>query len=233
MNKMGRRPGPSTTRGEIVAAAAVSFSRVGFEATSVRGVAADAGVDPALVRRFFGGKEQLFGAVMVSVFRPEEAVAGLLRGPRGRLGERLAGYVLDVVGEVEAPGPLLGLIRSAATSERAAALAREFLAKEMLGKLTRSLGVDHPELRAGLAASQLVGFVIARYVVRVDALVAAGREELVAWLAPALQRYLTGRAPLPADGHRVALLPAAAPASPEAGSGTATPTGKAPEVSGP
>jgi hypothetical protein len=141
--------------------------------------------------------------------------------------------VLDVVGEVEAPGPLLGLIRSAATSERAAALAREFLAKEMLGKLTRSLGVDHPELRAGLAASQLVGFVIARYVVRVDALVAAGREELVAWLAPALQRYLTGRAPLPADGHRVALLPAAAPASPEAGSGTATPTGKAPEVSGP
>jgi hypothetical protein len=96
---------------------------------------------------------------------------------------------------VEAPGPLLGLIRSAATSERAAALAREFLAKEMLAKLTRSLGVDHPELRAGLAMSQLVGFAVARYVVRVEVLVSARREELVAWLAPTLQRYLTGRVP--------------------------------------
>ncbi|WP_207756670.1 TetR/AcrR family transcriptional regulator [Nonomuraea cypriaca] len=185
----------SNTRGQIVAAAAASFTSLGYEGTSMRQVAAAAGVDPALVRRFFGGKEQLFRAVVASVFQPEEAVALLLDGPRGRLGERLAGYVLGVLGEVERPGPLLGLLRSAATSEPAAALVREFLAEELLGRVTRSLGMDHPELRAGLAAAHLVGLAVARYAVRVDTLVSAGPDELTAWLAPALQRYLTGKAP--------------------------------------
>jgi AcrR family transcriptional regulator len=195
MNRTGRRPGASTTREEILAAAAEAFSVGGYEATSVRQVAAAAGVDPALVRRFFGGKEQLFGAVVTDVFRPEHAVAMLLDGPRGRLGERLVTYVLRLLGEVERPGPLLGLMRSAATSEPAAALIRSFLADDMLGKVTRRLGVDQPELRAALAAGQLVGLAITRYAVRADALVAAEPDELAGWVAPVLQRYLTGRAP--------------------------------------
>ncbi|WP_433442952.1 TetR family transcriptional regulator [Nonomuraea sp. CA-141351] len=193
--RTGRRPGTSTTREEIVSAAALAFSTGGYEATSMRQVAADAGVDPALVRRFFGGKEQLFSAVVTSVFQPEQAVAMLLDGPRGKLGERLAGYVLGLLGAVDRPGPVLGLMRSAATSEHAAALIREFLANDMLGKLTHKLGVDHPELRAALAASQLVGLAIARYAVRVEALIASEPGELIDWVAPALQRYLTGRAP--------------------------------------
>ncbi|WP_188193555.1 TetR/AcrR family transcriptional regulator [Nonomuraea sp. SYSU D8015] len=195
MARTGRRPGTSTTREQILAAAAAAFSAGGYEATSMRQVAADAGVDPALVRRFFGSKEQLFGAVMASVFQVEDAVGMLIEGPRSKVGERLAGFVLDLLGDVERPGPLLGLIRSGATSEQAAAVAREFLAKNMLGEVTRSLGVDHAEMRAALAASQLVGFAITRYAVRADALVTAERSQLVAWLAPTLQRYLTGRAP--------------------------------------
>ncbi|MEV4109871.1 TetR family transcriptional regulator [Nonomuraea sp. NPDC049695] len=165
------------------------------KATSVRQVAAEAGVDPALVRRFFGGKEQLFSAVVTEAFQPERAVVMLLDGPRGKLGERLAAYVLQLLGEVERPGPLLGLMRSAATSEHAAALIRSFLADDMLGKVTQKLGVDHPELRAALAAGQLVGLAITRYAVRVEALVAAEPGELTDWVSPVLQRYLTGRAP--------------------------------------
>ncbi|AQZ64651.1 Transcriptional regulator, TetR family [[Actinomadura] parvosata subsp. kistnae] len=195
MSRTGRRPGTSTTREEILAAAAEAFSVAGYEATSMRQVAAAAGVDPALVRRFFGGKEQLFSAVVTDVFRPEQALPMLLDGPRAGLGERLAAYVLGLLGEVERPGPLLGLMRSAATSAHAAALIRTFLADEMLGKLTRQLGTDHPELRAALAAAQLVGLAITRYAVRVDALVTADPAELTAWAAPALQRYLTGPAP--------------------------------------
>ncbi|MEV4015043.1 TetR family transcriptional regulator [Nonomuraea angiospora] len=193
--RTGRRPGASTTREEIVAAAARAFSAGGYEATSMRQVAGDAGVDPALVRRFFGGKEQLFSAVVTSVFQPEQAVAMLLDGPRGNLGERLAGYVLGLLGAVDQPGPVLGLMRSAATNAHAAALIREFLANDMLGKVTRKLGVDQPELRAALAAGQLVGLAITRYAVRVDALVSSSPDELIAWIAPTLQRYLTGRAP--------------------------------------
>jgi AcrR family transcriptional regulator len=195
MQRMGRRPGASTTREEIVAAAAAAFSSSGYEGTSMRQVAVDAGVDPALVRRFFGGKEQLFSAVVEAVFQPEQAVAMLLDGPRGKLGERLAGYVLCLLGDVDQPGPLLGLMRSAATNEHAAAQIRAFLANEMLGKVTQRFGTDRPELRAALAASQLVGLGIARYAVRVDALVAAEDGELIAWIAPTLQRYLTGRTP--------------------------------------
>ncbi|SPL88318.1 Transcriptional regulator, TetR family [[Actinomadura] parvosata subsp. kistnae] len=195
MHRTGRRPGTSTTRDEIISAAAAAFTANGYEAVSVRKVAADAGVDPALVRRFYGSKEQLFTAVVTSVFQPEQAVTMLLDGPRGGLGEHLAAYVLDLLGDVRQPGPLLGLIRSAATSDHAAALIRQFLANDMLGKLTQQLGVDQPELRAALAAGHLVGIAIARYAVRVDALVAAEPDELIAWIAPALQRYLTGRAP--------------------------------------
>lgn len=193
--RTGRRPGTSTTRAEIVSAAASAFSTAGYEATSMRQVAALAGVDPALVRRFFGGKEQLFSAVVTSVFEPEQAVARLLDGPRGRIGERLARHMLGLLGDVEQPGPVLGLMRAAATNAHAAALIREFLANDMLGELTRKLGVDHPELRAALTAGQIVGLGIARYAVRVDALVESEPDELVSWVAPVLQRYLTGRAP--------------------------------------
>jgi AcrR family transcriptional regulator len=195
MHKIGRRPGTSTTREEIVAAASVAFSTAGYDATSIRGVAAEAGVDPALVRRYFGGKEQLFSAVVTSVFRPDRAVTMLLDGPRGKLGERLAAYVFGLLGDVQNPGPLLGLMRSAATNDHAAELIREFLANEMLGVVTRRLDVDDPDLRAALAASQLVGLAIARYAVRVDALVEASDAALTRWIAPTLQRYLTGRRP--------------------------------------
>ncbi|MEO3892230.1 TetR family transcriptional regulator [Nonomuraea sp. B5E05] len=197
MRRTGRRPGTSTTREQIVAAAAASFSSLGYDGTSMRQVAADAGVDPALVRRFFGTKEQLFSAVVTAVFQPGQAVGMLLDGPRGKLGERLTHFVLGLLGDVESPGPLLGLVRSAATNEHAAGQIREFLAQDMLGSLTRKLGVDHPELRAALAAGQLVGLAIARYAVQVDALVSSSPDELARWVAPALQRYLTGRAPQP------------------------------------
>lgn len=193
--RTGRRPGVSTTREQIVAAAAAMFSSAGYDATSMRQVAVGAGVDPALVRRFFGGKEQLFSAVVESVFQPEQAVDALLDGPRGKLGERLATYVLGLLGDVGRPGPLLGVIRSAATSEHAAETIRRFVAEEMLVQVVRALGVEHAELRAALAASQLVGIAIARYAVRIDALVDAEPDELIGWLAPTLQRYLTGRTP--------------------------------------
>jgi hypothetical protein len=105
--------------------------------------------------------------------------------------------VLGLLCDVESPGPLLGLVRSAATNEDAAGQTREFVAHDMLGSLTRELGVDHLELRAALAAAQLVGLIIARYAVKVDALVSSSPDELARWVAPTLQRYLTGRAPQP------------------------------------
>lgn len=192
MPRTGRRPGPSSTREEITAAAAARFAAAGYDATSLRQVAADAGVDPALVRRFFGDKEGLFTAVASELIDPEAAVATVADGPPEQAGERLLRYFLGLLGDVDQPGALLGLIRSAVTSEHAATVMRRFLAGRVLGQITAGLHADHPEVRGALAASQLVGLAVTRYAVRLPPLTAAGAGDLAGWVAPVLQHYLTG-----------------------------------------
>ncbi len=193
--RTGRRPGPSDTRGDILAAAARAFSSAGYEAASIRRIAAGAGVDPALIRRFYGSKEGLFTAVAAAAIRPDEAIGAVLDGPAGHAGERLLRYYLHLLGDVRQPGPVLGVIRCAVTSEHAAALLRAFLAEKVLAHIAAALGSDQPRLRAALAASQLAGLAVARYAVRLDELVAASTASLAAWIGPALQAYLTAPAP--------------------------------------
>jgi AcrR family transcriptional regulator len=192
MTRTGRRPGLSSTRATITAAAAQRFTAVGYDATSLRQVAADAGVDPALVRRFFGSKEQLFTAVASALIDPGRALAAVAEGPVEAAGERLLRHFLSLLGDVSQPGPLLGLVRSAVTSEHAARLLRQFLADGLLRDITVSLPSGRPELGAALAASQLVGLAVARYAVQLPPLTSAGTEELVSTVAPVLQYYLTG-----------------------------------------
>ena len=193
MTRTGRRPGPSSTRAEITAAAARRFAAAGYDATSLRQVAADASVDPALVRRFFGDKEQLFTEVASALIDPERAVAAVAGGPPEAAGERLLRYFLSLLGDVSRPGPLLGVIRSAVTSEHAAGLLRRLLAEQVLREIAVSFPSGRPEFGAALAASQLVGLAVARYAVRLPPLTAADTEELVSAIAPVLQYYLTGQ----------------------------------------
>ena len=199
MPRTGRRPGPSSTRAEITAAAARRFAAAGYDATSLRQVAADAGVDPALVRRFFGDKEQLFTAVASALIDPERALAAVADGSPEAAGERLLRYFLSLLGDVSRPGPLLGLIRSAVTSEHAAGLLRRLLAEQVLREIAVSFPSGGPELGAALAASQLVGLAVARYAVRLPPLTAADTEELVRAVAPVLQYYLTGQPVSPTE----------------------------------
>ena len=192
MPRTGRRPGPTTTREQIVAAAARCFAAAGYDATSVRHVAAEAGVDPALVRRFFGGKDQLFTQVASALIDPERALAAVTVGPPEAAAERLLRYFLSLLGDVAQPGPFLGLVRSAVTSEHAAGLLRRFLAERVLGQIAATLRADRPGLRAALVASQLVGLAVTRYAVRLAPLTAADDGQLIDWVGPVLQYYLTG-----------------------------------------
>jgi AcrR family transcriptional regulator len=177
----------------ITAAAASRFTEFGYDATSLRQVAADAGVDPALVRRFFGGKEQLFTAAASALIDPGQALAPVAGGPLEAAGERLLRYFLSLLGDVAQPGPMLGLVRSAVTSEHAARLLRQFLAEGLLADIAVSLPADRRGLGAALAASQLVGLAVARYAVGLPPLTAASTEELVRTVGPVLQYYLTGQ----------------------------------------
>src|SRR6476620_11619941 len=134
MPRTGRRPGAGGTREKVLAAARSHFSETGYEGATVRGIAAAAGVDPALVLHYFGSKEGVFREAMEFPIDPAEFIPRLLAPGLDDLGERLTRFFLDTW-DSPAGQPLLGLIRSVVGSESAAALMREFISSEVLGRL--------------------------------------------------------------------------------------------------
>jgi AcrR family transcriptional regulator len=195
--RTGRRPGTGGTREDILGAARAQFARLGFEATTVRAIAADARVDPALVLHYFGSKQELFRAAIDFPVDPAVVIPPLLEPGVDGLGARLVLFFLETW-DSPTGSPLLAVIRSAVTSEEAASLIREFVTREVLGRIARSLAVDEPRLRASLAASTLIGLAMLRYVVKLEPIASARPEEIATWVGPTLQRYLSE--PLPVAG---------------------------------
>lgn len=190
--RTGRRPGESRTRAAIAAAAAKLFAEQGFDRTSVRAVAREAGVDPALVTHYFGSKQRLFVEVSRLPVPPEALVAQVVHGPRRQVGLRLATLVLGVLETPEGRERMTALVRAAASEPAAADALRRLIQESVVGPIAAALGADRPELRATLAGSQVVGMVMARYVVGVEPLASAPSDEVVRAIGPTLQRYLTG-----------------------------------------
>lgn len=190
--RSGRRPGPSGTREAILAAARRQFAAQGYDRTSMRGVAAEAGVDQALVAHFFGSKQRLFVEVVRLPFDPGDLLPRLLEGDRDTLGERLARFVAGVLDDPGARARALGVVRAAATEPEAARMLREFVQGEVWAPLADALDVDDAHVRVSLAASQIVGVIMARHVIGAEPLASLSGDELAAHLAPTLQRYLVG-----------------------------------------
>jgi AcrR family transcriptional regulator len=182
----------SGAREDIAAAAARLFAERGFDRTSLRAVAAEARVDPALITHYFGSKERLFVEVTELPLDPELVVAQVLGGPREDVGRRLAQLVLGVLESPEGRERVTGLVRSAASEPAAATLLRQLLETRLVGPVAAALGSDRAELRATLAGSQVVGLVMARYVVGVHPLASADAREVARAITPVLQHYLTG-----------------------------------------
>ncbi|WP_374968036.1 TetR family transcriptional regulator [Terrabacter sp. BE26] len=194
----GRRPGGADTRAAILEAARRSFAAKGYDKASMRGIAREAGVDPALVHHYFeGGKAALFVETLDVPVNPTQLIDHLLTGDVDRLGWRIVDTFLTVWEPAERRDALVALVRSSMTSEEAARMLREFLGREVFGRVAASTGVPDPQLRGALAASQVLGLVVARYVVRLPALVDATREELVERLGPVLQHHLVDRPTTP------------------------------------
>jgi len=193
--RTGRRPGDARTRELILAAARESFAEQGYDRTTIRGVAARAGVDAALVHYFFGGKDRLFGAVMELGLNPAEIAARVLAGDLDGMGERLARTVLAAWDDPDTGPSLLTLIRGAASHEQSASLLREFIGREVLGRIASTLPAADRDLRATLVGSQIVGLAMTRHVIKVAPVATADPETLVRWIGPVLQHYLTDPAP--------------------------------------
>jgi AcrR family transcriptional regulator len=184
----GRRPGPSSSRADILAAARVLFGERGYDKASIRAIAGAAGVDPALVHHFFGTKDELFAAAMEFPVDPETILPLVLAGPRAEIGERLVRTFLRLWSDPRLKPQFVGIIRSATTSEMGAALLRDFISSKIFARVAENLGV--PRLNLTAVAAQIVGVVMLRYVLEMEPMASASEEELVALLAPTIQRYL-------------------------------------------
>jgi AcrR family transcriptional regulator len=190
--RTGRRPGSSDTRDRILAAARAAFGELGFEAATIRGVAARAGVDPALVHHYFGTKQRLFVAAMEIPADTAAIIPRAMEGPPEQFGERIARHVLELWDSPAMHSLMLGIVRSAATDPVAAGMFRQVLAEGPFLALARATDRPDADLRATLVGSQLVGLAMARYIVKVDPIASADREVLARAIGPTLQRYLTG-----------------------------------------
>ena len=159
----GRRPGTPDTREEILRAARDLFAASGFAATSMRAIAARAGVDPSLVHHYFDSKADLFVSALQVRVDPRQALLPVVEaGPDGA-GERLLRVLLTVWGDEESRTPLLGLVRGI-LEPAGATLVRDALFGLVLGPVGHGLGIDQPERRMALVASQLAGIILLRYV---------------------------------------------------------------------
>jgi AcrR family transcriptional regulator len=196
----GRRPGDSGTREAILRAARRQFAELGYDRTSMRQIALEAGVDPTLVSHFHGTKGNLFLAVVELPFEPAEVLAELVSGPPQDAGARLARVALAAMDTEGARSRVLGLVRALTSEPAAAAIVRELLTREILTPLAERIGSDDAAYRASLVMSQIVGLVMARYIVAVEPLASRNPAHVAAAIAPTLQRYLTGD--LSADARR-------------------------------
>lgn len=180
------------TRSAILQAARERFAADGYDRATIRAIAADADIDPSMVMRYYGSKEKLFGiAAEFDLQLPD-----LTALPRADVGSTLARHLITIW---EADETFLALLRAAVTNDVAATRMRDVFRDQVAPTLTAV--VSEPEsasTRAGLVVSQVLGMVLTRYALRLPPLVAMSADEVVAWLGPTLQRYLTE--PVPTHG---------------------------------
>ncbi len=206
----GRRAGDSGTSEAILVAARGQFADHGYYGATIRGIAAVAEVDPALIHHFYGTKEALFSAAMRLPVVPSEvltaALAPEMRPAEGELGEHLVRTALSVWESGQLKETFVGLLRSAVTNEQAAIMLREFIADSILGTLARLTGLSdlgsraEAEYRVAMVGTQMIGLALARLVFRFPAVASASVDELAATIGPTIQRYLNGDIAIPDHG---------------------------------
>jgi len=177
------------TRGAILEAARRAFADHGYERATVRDIAARAGVDPALVVRYFGSKEDLFAeASEFDLHLPD--LAAEKPGQRGAV---LITHFLDLWEGALSTGTMAVLMRAAATNDHAAAKMRKIFAGQVVPALAKTVDPTELATRAGLVSSQLLGLALCRYVLKLPPVAMLSRDQIVRSVGPTLQNYLTGK----------------------------------------
>jgi len=191
--RRGRRSPGEHSREAIVAAARVLFAEQGFDGTSLRQVAREASVDPAMVHHFFKGKDELFAASVALPADPAAVLADVENVEPAVRAEAIVRAVLELW-EGPAQHALVAFARGTIGSKAKTALMREMVTRAVLPRITPGLpgSAEEVRLRGSLVATQVVGLMMGRYVIRLQPLASANREDVVRWVAPNIQHYLTG-----------------------------------------
>ena len=187
--KRGPRQDGVQARQAILDAARRQFSEQGYEGATMRAVARDAGVDPALVSYYFGSKSGLFVESLRLPINPADAIAAVVADGTEDLGVRLVTRFLQVWDNPVSGDPIVRVLRSGASRPE---LVREFIERQIVPRFAQAIGGPDAELRATAIVSQMLGLAFARYVLRVEPLASAPPDEVVALVAPNIQRYVDG-----------------------------------------
>jgi AcrR family transcriptional regulator len=190
MSRTGRRPGAPDTRDAILAVARRRFAIRGYDATSLRDIATAAKVDPALVIHYFGTKEGLFVAATGLPGGLSVLFENLAALPLHDFAAALVRAYLQLIDSEGSRNAILALVRSAVSNDKAAAMLREFLTAQLLPVIGRFTPHADAQLRASLVTAQLIGIATQRHVIRLEPLVKATPDEIVALAAPAIEQYL-------------------------------------------
>lgn len=184
--------GAASTRSAIVRAAAEEFTERGYEAASLRAVARRAGVDSALVHHYFDDKAELFAATLEAPLRPDRVLDVVLGAPREQVGETLVRYLLTQLEDERAAGRMVLILRTVLSSGPGTRMLREFLTREVFARLAALTHADDADLRADLAASQIVGLMMTRYALKLQPIASADPDELARRVGPVIQWHLFG-----------------------------------------
>ena len=184
-------PRSEGTRLAIVRAARALFAARGYEQTTIRAVAAQADVDASMVMRYFQSKAGLFTAAVTT----DLEVPDLRSVPSGERGELLVRYFVERWEGPAADDKLIALLRTAVTSEAIAGQVQAILGRRLAERIAALGGAEQAPGRAALVASQLLGLALCRYILRFEPLASQPVDEVVAAIAPSVDRYLTWQAP--------------------------------------
>jgi AcrR family transcriptional regulator len=186
----GRRPGQPNTREEILAAARHRFLTDGYQATSLRSIAADAEVDTALVSYYFGSKQGVFGAAMALTANPAEILAAALPGDLAGLPERVLRALLRTWDDEKTGAPLQAMLNNVGQNPAVARILREVVEREIIGAVAGQLRGPQREERAAAFGAALAGLIFGRYILRVGPLVSMSADDVVRRMSPVLAAAL-------------------------------------------
>ena len=184
-------------RDAVLDAARAAFHTLGYARTSVKGVAAMAGVAPSVVAKYYENKEAMFAAAMRLPFDPSHAIPELIAPGLDGMGERLVRATFEIFRDDETREDLMALFEAGSSAGRAAATLREFLEESVVDRLAGVVGIPDARMRASLISAHLVGLGTVRYIVRLEPLASAPEEQIIRIYAPLVQDLLDPTKPLP------------------------------------